>query len=147
MAAGSISAGLTSVDIIVHAVETYGAYPQLGKDPLVLDSQIVMALWRCKHWLLRDQGPKERGVVSVGAFNSGVKHSVISDEADLKFTVHYSNLETKVTLSNGFKRIAENMGRVSGLPDDKLPTVIIFKEEDTPPQINDADLTASLEGM
>lgn len=44
MAAGSISAGLTSVDIIVHAVETYGAYPQLGKDPLVLDSQIVMAL-------------------------------------------------------------------------------------------------------
>jgi hippurate hydrolase len=36
------------------------------------------------------------------------------------------------------------MGRVAGLPDDMLPTVIVSKEEDTPPQINDVGLTARL---
>jgi len=144
VAAGPISAGSTSVDIIVHGIGTHGAYPQYGKDPVVLGSQIVMAL---QTLVSRELGPKEAGVVTVGAFNSGLKHNVISDKAHLKLTVRYSNLGTKAKLLDGIKRIAENMGRVSGLPDDMLPTVIVSKDEDTPPQINDTGLTARLESM
>lgn len=144
VSAGPISAGSTSVDIIVHGIGTHGAYPQFGKDPVVLGSQIVMAL---QTLVSRELGPKEPGVVTVGAFNSGLKHNVISDEAHLKLTVRYSNLDTKAKLLNGIRRIAENMGRVAGLPDDMLPTVVVSKEEDTPPQINDTGLTARLESM
>ena len=144
VSAGPVSAGSTSVDIIVHGVGTHGAYPQFGKDPVVLGSQIVMAL---QTLVSRELGPKEPGVVTVGAFNSGLKHNVISDKAHLQLTVRYSNLDTKAKLLDGIKRIAENMGRVAGLPDDILPTVIISKEEDTPPQINDAGLTARLESI
>lgn len=144
VSAGPVSAGSTSVDIIVHGVGTHGAYPQFGKDPVVLGSQIVMAL---QTLVSRELGPKEPGVVTVGAFNSGLKHNVISDKAHLQLTVRYSSLETKAKLLNGITRIAENMGRAAGLPDNKLPTVMISKEEDTPPQINDATLTARLESM
>jgi metal-dependent amidase/aminoacylase/carboxypeptidase family protein len=78
--------------------------------------------------LSRELGPKEPGVVTVGAFNSGLKHNVISDKAHLQLTVRYSNLDIKAKLLDGIKRIAENMDRVAGLPDHKLPTVIISKE-------------------
>jgi hippurate hydrolase len=141
VSSGAISAGSTSVDIIVHGEGTHGAYPQGGKDPVVLGSQIVMAL---QTLVSREIGPKEPAGVTVGAFNSGFKHNIISDKAHLKLTVRYTSLETKKKLLDGITRIAENMGRVAGLPKDKLPEVLISKVEDTPPQINDDGLTARL---
>lgn len=139
---GPISAGSTSVDIIVHGEGTHGAYPQGGKDPIVLGSQIVMAL---QTLVSREIGPKEPAVITVGAFNSGLKHNVISDRAHLKITTRYTSPDTKETILQGIKRISENMGRVAGLPEDKLPEVIVSKEEDTPPQINDDNLTDTLQ--
>ena len=53
--------------------------------------------------------------------------------------------ETREILLNGIRRIAENMGRVAGLPDDMLPEVII-SEESVPPTINDAVLARRLKG-
>ena len=44
---------------------------------------------------------------------------------------------------DGIKRIAENMGRVAGLPEDKLPEVIISNES-VPPTINNRGLTLRL---
>lgn len=79
--------------------------------------------------------------------DSGLKHNVISDKAHLQLTVRYSNLDTKAKLLAGITRIAQNMGHVAGLPDDKLPTIMISKEEDTLTQINDAVLTVRLQSM
>lgn len=141
---GPISAGSTSVDIIIHGEGTHGAYPQGGKDPIVLGSQIVMAL---QTLVSREIGPKEPAVITVGAFNSGLKHNVISDRAHLKITTRYTSPDTKATILDGIKRIAQNMGRVAGLTEDKLPEVIVSTDEDTPPQINDEALTVQLQQM
>ncbi|TQV70908.1 amidohydrolase [Aliikangiella marina] len=138
---GAISAGSNSVDIIIHGVGAHGASPHAGKDPIVLGSQIVLAL---QTLVARELPPKSPGVVTVGAFNSGFKHNIISDKAHLQLTVRSTSEETKDLLLNGIKRIAENMGRVAGLPEDKLPEVIISKEEATFPTINDDKLTARL---
>jgi hippurate hydrolase len=54
-----------------------------------------------------------------------------------------TSLETREILLNGVKRIAENMGRVAGLPEDKLPEVII-SEDGVPPTVNEAALTRQL---
>jgi len=48
-------------------------------------------------------------------------------------------------LLDGIKRIAENMGRVAGLPDDLLPEVIV-SDESVPPAVNDTQLTQRLRG-
>lgn len=142
VASGPISAGSNSVDIIIHGVGAHGASPHMGKDPIVLGSQIVMAL---QTLVSRELGPKEPGVVTVGAFNSGFKHNIISDRAHLQLTVRNASIETRDKLLSGIKRIAENMGRVAGLPEDKLPEVIVSLEEGTPPQINDEALTNRLD--
>ena len=137
---GSPYSGADTVDIIIHGVGTHGASPHAGVDPVVLGSQIVLALQTV---VSRTLPPREAGVITVGSFHSGTKHNIISDRAHLQLTVRNDNLETRKILLDGIKRVAENMGRVAGLPEDKLPEVIV-SEEWVPPTINDTDLTLEL---
>ncbi len=137
---GSPYAGADTVDIIIHGVGAHGASPHRGKDPIVLGSQIVLAL---QTLVSRELSPRDPGVVTVGSFHSGTKHNIISDEAHLQLTVRNTSEETRAILLNGIKRIAENMGRVAGLPEDRLPQVII-SEESVPPTNNNAALTRRL---
>ncbi|MFT5483036.1 MAG: amidohydrolase [Halieaceae bacterium] len=137
---GSPYAGADTVDIIIHGVGAHGAHPHRGKDPIVLGSQIVLAL---QTLVARELSPRDPGVVTVGSFHSGTKHNIISDRAHLQLTVRNTSMETRELLLNGIKRIAENMGRVAGLPEDKLPEVIVSNES-VPPTINDAALARRL---
>ncbi len=135
-------AGADAVDIIVHGVGAHGASPHRGKDPIVLGAQIVLAL---QTLVSRELPPRDPGVVTVGSFHAGVKHNIISDRAVLQLTVRNTNLETRKLLLDGIKRIAENLGRAAGLPEDKLPEVKY--SESTPPTINDAKLARRLRKM
>ncbi len=137
---GSPYAGADTVDIIIHGVGAHGASPHRGKDPIVLGSQIVLAL---QTLVAREISPRDPGVVTVGSFHSGTKHNIISDRAHLQLTVRNTSLETRQILLDGIVRIAENMGRVAGLPEDKLPEVIISNES-VPPVVNDAPLVRRL---
>ena len=137
---GSPYAGADTVDIIIHGVGAHGASPHAGKDPIVLGSQIVLAL---QTLVARELSPREPGVVTVGSFHSGTKHNIISDRAHLQLTVRNTNAETRQILLEGIQRIAVNMGRVAGLPEDKLPEVII-SEESVPPTNNTAALARRL---
>ena len=139
---GSPYAGADTVDIIIHGVGAHGASPHRGKDPIVLGSQIVLAL---QTLVAREISPRDPGVVTVGSFHSGTKHNIISDRAHLQLTVRNTSEETRKILLDGIVRIAENMGRVAGLPEDKLPEVIISNES-VPPVINDSALARRLKG-
>lgn len=130
-----------SVDIRVYGVGAHGASPHQGKDPVVLASQIVLAL---QTLVAREISPLEAGVVTVGSFHAGTKHNIISDHADLQLTVRSNSTDTRDKLLAGIKRIAENMGRVAGLPEDKLPKVDLSIES-TPVTYNDEALTARLD--
>ena len=137
---GSPYAGADTVDIIIHGVGAHGASPHAGKDPIVLGSQIVLAL---QTLVARELSPREPGVVTVGSFHSGSKHNIISDRAQLQLTVRNTNEATRKLLLDGIARIAVNMGRVAGLPEDKLPEVIV-SDESVPPTTNDSELTRRL---
>ena len=139
---GSPYAGADTVDIIIHGVGAHGASPHRGKDPIVLGSQIVLAL---QTLVSRELSPREPGVVTVGSFHSGTKHNIIPDRAHLQLTVRNTSEHTRKVLLDGIRRIAENMGRVAGLPDDKLPEVIVSNES-VPPVVNDAALVRRLRG-
>lgn len=139
---GSPYAGSDSVDITIHGVGAHGASPHAGKDPIVLGSQIVLAL---QTLVARELSPRQPGVVTVGSFHSGTKHNIISDKAVLQLTVRNTNLETRKLLLDGIKRIAENMGRVAGLPEDKLPEVKVIST--TPPTVNHDPLAEKLKAV
>lgn len=129
-----------SVDIRVYGTGTHGASPHLGNDPIVLASQIVGAL---QTLVSREISPLEAGVVTVGSFHAGRKHNIISDHADLQLTVRSNDEAVRAKLLQGIKRIAENMGRVAGLPEDRLPKVDLSVEA-TPVTYNDEALAARL---
>jgi len=137
---GPAYAGADTVDIIVHGIGAHGASPHRGKDPIVIASQIVVAL---QTLVSRELSPRAPGVVTVGSFHAGTKHNIISDRAHLQLTVRNTNLETRAILLSGIERIAINAGRMAGLPEDMLPEVII-SEESVPPTINDAVLAKRL---
>jgi hippurate hydrolase len=129
--------GADTVDIYIPGVGTHGASPHRGIDPIVLGSQIVMGLQTV---VSRSLPPRRPGVITVGAFHSGTKHNIISDLAHLQLTVRSESAADRTLLLDGIRRVAENMGRVAGLPEDRLPTVIISNES-VPPTLNDKALT------
>lgn len=137
---GPTYAGVDTVDIIVHGIGTHGAAPHQGKDPIVLASQIVLAL---QTLVARELSPRDAGVVTVGSFHAGSKHNIISDEARLQLTVRNLNDDTRSLLLDGIERIAENMGRAAGLPEALLPEVIV-SDERTPPGFNHIELSDRL---
>jgi amidohydrolase len=133
-------AGVDSVDIVVHGIGGHGAYPHLTRDPIVIGSEIVMAL---QTLVSRELAPRVPGVVTVGSFQAGAKHNIIPDEARLKLTVRNTSPETRELLLSGIRRIAENIGRAAGLPEDMLPEVTVGNES-VPPTLNDVQLIARL---
>lgn len=140
---GSPYAGADTVDIIIHGVGAHGASPHAGKDPIVLGSQIVLAL---QTLVARELSPRSPGVVTVGSFHAGTKHNIIPDRAHLQLTVRNTSEETRALLLEGIERIAVNMGRVAGLPEDKLPEVIV-SDESVPPVTNTAELARRLRSV
>ena len=137
---GAAYAGADTVDIVVHGVGAHGASPHRGKDPVLIGSQIVVAL---QSLVSRELAPHAPGVVTVGSFHSGTKHNIISDRAHLQLTVRNTNEETREILLEGIERIAVNIGRAAGLPEDKLPEVTV-SEESVPPTSNDVVLARRL---
>ncbi len=142
MQEGSPFAGADTVDIIVHGVGAHGAHPYAGKDPIVLGSQIVLAL---QTLVSRELPPRWPGVVTVGSFHAGTKHNIIPDNAHLQLTVRNTSEETRQILLDGIRRIAENLGRAAGLPEDRLPEVVVSTES-VPPTVNDDALVRRLRG-
>jgi amidohydrolase len=140
---GAPGSGADTVDIIVHGIGAHGASPHRGIDPVVLGSEIVLALQTV---ISRELAPREAGVITVGSFHAGTKHNIISDKAHLQLTVRNDNFETREILLDAIERIAVNMGRVAGLPEDLLPEVIV-SDESVPPTVNDTQLTERLRSV
>lgn len=132
-----------SVDIIVHGVGAHGASPHRGKDPIVMGAQIIMNLQTI---ISREIAPLKPGVITVGSFHSGFKHNIISDKATMQLTVRSDDADTRAKLLEGIKRIATNVGRMNGLPEDKLPEVKV-SHESTPANYNDEALTKRVQDL
>ena len=133
-------ANVDSVDIIVHGTGGHGAAPHLTHDPIVLSAYIVTQL---QTLVARNLNPIEQGVVTVGSIHGGTKHNIISDRVDMQLTVRSYTDENRALLLDGIARIARAQGKAMGLPDDRLPEVIV-KNEYTPALYNDPDLSDRL---
>jgi hippurate hydrolase len=136
--------GADTVDIIIKGVGAHGASPHRGVDPVLLGSQIVTALQTV---VSRTLPPRRPGVITVGSFHAGTKHNIISDAAKLQITVRTESVDDRQLLLDGIRRVAENMGRVAGLPEDMLPEVIVYEDESVPPTLNDPKLTSDIRGV
>lgn len=123
---GYALANIDAVDILVKGIGSHGAAPNLGKDPIVLASQIVLAL---QTLVSREIDPRSPAVVTVGDFHAGTKRNIIPDEAKLELTVRNYDPETRKILIDGIRTIARGQAIAAGLPDDKMPVVTVLPGE------------------
>jgi len=121
-AKGFALANVDSVDISVPGIGGHGAYPHTTKDPIVIASAIVM---RLQTLVSREKNPLEPAVITVGSFLAGAKHNIIPDEAKLQLTVRSYGAESRQQLLDGIRRVARAEAMAAGMPDDKLPEVLV----------------------
>jgi amidohydrolase len=129
-----------SVDILVKGVGGHGASPHTAIDPIVIASNIVMALQTLSS---RTVAPLEPSVVTVGVIQAGTKRNIIPEDARLELTVRADNREVRAQLLAGIRRISEGVARTYGVPADRMP-VVTERGETAPPNLNDTATAATL---
>ena len=134
---GYAMANVDSVDIIVNGVGGHGAYPHTAIDPIVLASQIVLALQTI---VSRKIDPLEPAVVTVGSIHGGFKHNIISEEVKLQLTLRSYSDEVREKTIEEIKKIVKGLSIAAGLPENKMPKVLL-KDEYTPALYNDPEFS------
>lgn len=134
---GYTMANTESIDIRVFGIGAHGASPHMSIDPVVLSSLIVMDLQTI---VSRNLKPTESAVITVGAINGGTKHNIIPDEVTLQLTVRTYKEEVRQMVHRRIREISRGVAIAAGLPEEKMPEVII-PEEYTPANYNDPALT------
>ncbi len=134
---GYVYANVDSVDITVRGQGGHGSQPQASKDPIVLASQIVIALQTI---VSREVHPREPAVVTVGSIHGGTKHNIIPNEVKLQLTVRSYTDQVRNQILAAIKRISLGTAQAAGVSQDRLPIVLV-KDEFTPSSYNDPSLT------
>ena len=138
---GYTFANVDSVDVTVHGVGGHGAYPHKTKDPIALSAEIITA-WQTI--ASRENNPVDPIVVTVGSIHGGTKHNIIPDEVKMQLTVRSYKADVRERVLAAIERIAKGTATAAGLPPDKLPEVVVRRDEFTPATYNNPELTKRL---
>ena len=125
---GFALANVDSVEIVVKGVGGHGSMPHLCKDPIVLSSQIVLALQTI---VSREVKPGDPAVITVGSIHGGTKSNIISDEVRLQLTLRSYKKETRQHLIDSIKRIVKAQAESANMPADKMPEVLVSDDRAT----------------
>lgn len=82
--AGPINASADTFEIVVRGRPAHGAYPHLGRDPIVAAAAVIQAL---QHLVSRRTDPIQPAVVTVGKIAGGDAHNQVPGEVTMLGTV------------------------------------------------------------
>jgi amidohydrolase len=134
--AGPLYASGDNFKIVVHGRQTHGAIPWGGVDPIVVGSQIVLALQTI---VSRQVDLSEaNAILTVGAFNAGNRTNIIPDSAVLIGTVRAFHESVRTEIHARLRKTAEGIAQSAGA----RATVQI--ELGYPVTVNDPALTARM---
>ena len=134
---GYALAAADTVSITVRGVSGHGAFPQSTKDPIVVASEIVLALQTI---VSRENNPLDPVVVTVGSIHGGTKSNIIPDEVKLGLTVRTYKAEVRQRVLASIERIAKGIAFAAGIADDRAPIVTVLAGS-VPATYNDPALT------
>jgi amidohydrolase len=123
-------------DIHVQGKQTHGARPWAGVDPIVVGSQIVMALQTIvSRQVDITQAP---AVVTVGSFHSGVRNNIVPETATLSGTIRTFDPAVRLRIHEMIERISTSVAATQGA------TVEVEIDPGVPVTFNDPELTAMM---
>lgn len=133
---GAELAAVDSFRMKVHGKQTHGAYPWLGVDPIVVASQIVLALQTIPSRQLDvTQAP---AIVTVGAIHGGVRNNIIPDEVEMIGTIRSLDEKMRTEIHERIKRTAHDIATSGGATAD------VTIETGYPVTYNDPALTEKM---
>ncbi len=109
---GGMMAAVDSFKIKVHGKQTHGAYPWLGVDPIVVASQIVLALQLIPSRQV--DSTLAPSVVTVGAIHGGVRNNIIPDDVEMIGTIRSLDKAMRDDIHARIKRTAEDIAAAAG---------------------------------
>jgi len=117
---GLACSSVDTLDITIHGVGGHGAMPHSAKDPIVLASEIVLALQTIRS---REIDTRDPMVVTVGSIHGGSKHNIIPDKVELQLTVRTQSDEVHQKVIAAIHRICRGLGVAAGVPEDLMPEI------------------------
>ncbi len=135
---GYFMASADSVNLTVRGLGGHGASPQSTKDPIVLASQIVLALQTI---VSRENSPLDPVVVTVGSIHGGTKRNIIPNEVQLLLTVRTYKPEVRKRVLASIERIARGLALAAGIPENLAPVMEQLPGESIGSTYNDPALT------
>ena len=141
---GPAMASSTSVDVTIRGIGGHGAYPQAGRDPVLMAAEYVVQLQTI---VSREEDPSEPAVVTVGDIHGGTKRNIIPDEVKLELTTRAFSDKARQVILDGLAQMAQGLGTSYALPPDKMPVVTVLAAESTPVLINDPAMTARVKAL
>jgi hippurate hydrolase len=144
MTPGYALANVTSVDITVRGIGGHGARPESTKDPIVVTSQIILALQTI---VSRENSPLDPVVVTVGSIHGGSRYNIIPDEVKLQLTIRAYKEEVRQRIVASIERIAAGIAQAAGLPSELAPVVKVNELEGTLATYNDPALVGRLSSL
>ena len=137
-APGYAMASATSIDLVVRGLGGHGSKPEATKDPVVIASQIVLALQTI---VSRENSPLDPAVVTIGSIHGGAKRNIIPDEVVLQLTIRTYKEEVRQRIVASIGRIANGVALAAGVPEDHAPILKVIESEGVPALYNDPKLT------
>ncbi|MCW9033702.1 MAG: M20 family metallopeptidase [Rhodospirillales bacterium] len=103
---GPMMAAYDRFDIIVKGRGAHAAMPNQGVDPIVIASQVIMALQTITS---RTLSPLDSGVVTVTQIHSGDTYNVIPEKAHIGGTTRWFKEEVQDQIKSSIERIVKNI--------------------------------------
>lgn len=111
VSAGPINAACDNIDVLIEGESAHGAYPQLGRDPILAISAIVTGL----HTLVgRRIDPLHAAVLTVGELHAGTTENVIPPQAQASLTLRTYVPADRETLRAAIGELVESIARAHG---------------------------------
>lgn len=133
---GNFMAGLSELEVVLRGVGAHGSAPELGKDPIVMAAQFVLALQTV---VSREKSPHEPAVLTVGSIHGGAASNVIPDRVVLQLSIRAYDERVRDRMIESVRRIASSVALAAGVPEDLSPSVQLKASH--PPTWNDPALT------
>lgn len=132
---GPALAASDGFSITVTGKQTHAARPHTGVDPIVMASQVVLALQTIPS---RTLDPLDSCVVTVGMFHGGERSNIIPENVRLTGTVRSYSDDVRDIVERRMTEIVEGITKAGG------GTYQLNYSRGLPPTINDPDLVRSM---
>jgi len=110
--AGALLASADDLEITVEGKGAHGAAPWKGVDPIVVASQIVLALQTIASRQM--DVTKAPVIVTIGKIEGGTRNNIIPDSVAMKGTLRALDPEMRLQLQERVKRTAEDIAHSAG---------------------------------